>query len=167
MIRSASRLAVTSAALLFLAGSALAQSAQPGPNQLALAREVAIGSGMTRSFDAIAEPMLEQLQQMDVTRPEIKKDLGEVVNLLRPEIEQQKQQMINTTARIFATQMTEAELRDIATFFKSPSGLKYVQTQPVILDDMVREIATWTQNLSEYILIRARAEMSKRGHALQ
>ncbi len=63
--------------------------------------------------------------------------------------------------------MTEAELKDVAAFFKSPSGVKYVQTQPAILDDIVREIATWSQNLSEYILIRARAEMGKRGHQLQ
>jgi hypothetical protein len=111
--------------------------------------------------------MLDQLQQMNVARPEIKKDLDAVVEILRPEIEQQKQQMINTTARIFATQLTEAELKEIAAFFKSPAGSKYVQTQPVILDDMVKEIATWTQNLSEYIVLRARAEMSKRGHELQ
>jgi hypothetical protein len=167
MIRSASRLAATTVALLFLAGSGFAQAAEPTASQLALAREVAIGSGMTRSFDAIAEPMLDQLQQMNVARPEIKKDLDAVVEILRPEIEQQKQQMINTTARIFAIQLTEAELKEIAAFFKSPAGSKYVQTQPVILDDMVKEIATWTQNLSEYIVLRARAEMSKRGHELQ
>lgn len=167
MIRSASRLAATTLALVILAGSALAQSAEPTPAHLAVAREVALGSGMTRSFDAIAEPMMAQLQQMDVTRPEIKKDLAEVVELLRPEIEQQKQVMINATARIFATQLTEEELREIANFFKSPAGEKYVKTQPAILDDMVKEIATWTQNLSEYILLRARAEMDKRGHQLQ
>jgi uncharacterized protein len=167
MIRSASRLAATSVALLILAGSALAQTAQPTPSQIALGREVAVGSGMTRSFDAITEPMLDQLQQMDVTRPEIKKDLAAVIETLRPEIDKHKQQMVDTTARIFATQLTEAELRDIAAFFKSPSGMKYVQAQPVILDDMVSEIATWTQNLSEYILVRARAEMAKRGHQLQ
>ena len=63
--------------------------------------------------------------------------------------------------------MTEAELKDVTTFFKSPSGLKYVQAQPLILDAIVKEIATWTQNVSEYILIRARAEMKKRGHELQ
>jgi uncharacterized protein len=167
MIRSASRLAATSVALMILAGSALAQTAQPTPSQIALGREVAVGSGMTRSFDAISEPMLDQLQQMDVTRPEIKKDLAEVIGILRPEIDKHKQQMVEATARIFATQLTEAELRDVAAFFKSPSGMKYVQAQPVILDDMVREIATWTQNLSEYILVRARAEMAKRGHQLQ
>jgi hypothetical protein len=111
--------------------------------------------------------MLEQLHQMNVTRPEIKQDLDQVAELLKPEMEQQKLLIINAAARVFAERMTEAELKDVTTFFKSPSGLKYVQAQPLILDDIVKEIATWTQNVSEYILIRARAEMKKRGHELQ
>jgi hypothetical protein len=169
MIRSASRLAATSVALLMLAGTALAQQqpAQPNASHLAVAREVAVGSGMTRSFDAISGPLLEQLRQMNVTRPEIKQDLDQVVEGLKPEIEQQKQVMINAAAKVFANRMTEAELKDVANFFKSPSGLKYVQSQPVILDDIVKEMATWTQNVAEYIMIRARAEMKKRGHDLQ
>jgi uncharacterized protein len=181
MIRPAHPIAA-GLALCLWAGTAMAQqtpaqvpqrapaqtsAAQPSASQLAMAREVAITSGMTRSFDAIAAPMLDQLQQMDVTRPEIKKDLAEVVEILRPEIDQQKQKMVDTAARVFASRFNEQELRDIATFFKSPSGLKYVQTQPEILDDIVRGIATWSQNLSEYIVIRARAEMGKRGHQLQ
>jgi hypothetical protein len=121
---------------------------------------------MVRSFDAIAEPMLASLQQMNVARPEIKQDLDRVVEQLRPELEVQKQHMINATARIFASRMTEQELREIANFFKSPAGLKYVQTQPAILDDIVKELATWTQTVSEYVMIRARAEMGKRGHQL-
>ena len=63
--------------------------------------------------------------------------------------------------------MTEAELKELNAFFKSPVGLKYVQTQPQVLDDIVKEMATWSQTLSEYVMIRARAEMSKRGHQLQ
>jgi hypothetical protein len=168
MTRSATRFAATAVALLMLAGPALAQQAPlPSASHLAVAREVALGSGMTRSFDAIAEPMLDQLMQMDVTRPEIKQDLAQVVEILRPEIEQQKQQMVNAAARAFAVQMSESELKELAAFFKSPIGVKYVQTQPAVLDDIVKDIATWTQNLSEYILIRARAEMGKRGHQLQ
>jgi hypothetical protein len=168
MIRSASRFVATSLALFMLAGTAVAQQpAQPSAGHLALARDVAVGSGMTRSFDAIVEPLLEQLQQMNVTRPEIKQDLDQVVEGLKPEMEQQKQLMINAAARVFATRMTEAELKDVSNFFKSPSGLKYVQSQPIILDDIVKELATWTQNVAEYIMIRARAEMKKRGHELQ
>jgi uncharacterized protein len=175
MIRSVSRFAGTALALAMLAGPALAQqaapqapqAAQPSATQLALAREVALGSGMTRSFDSITDQMLEQMSQMNVTRPEIKQDLDQVIEILRPEMEQQKQLMVTAAARVFANRLSEQELKDVAAFFKSPSGLKYVQSQPVVLDDIVKEIATWTQNVSEYILIRARAEMKKRGHELQ
>lgn len=167
MIRSASRLAATTVALFMLASPVLAQTAQPTANQLALAREVAVNSGMTRSFDAMTEPFFSQLEQMNVTRPEIRKDLDEVVTILRPEVEQQKQKMIDMAARAFATRLSEQELKEISDFYKTPAGKKYVEVQPGLLDDIVRELATWTQNMSEYIMIRARAEMSKRGHQLQ
>ena len=93
-----SRLAATSVALFMLAGPAFAQT-QPSPSHLALARDVAISSGMSRSFDAMSEPFLQQLQQMNVTRPEIRTDLEQVVAMLRPEVEQQKQKMIDNAAR--------------------------------------------------------------------
>jgi hypothetical protein len=50
-----SRLAATSVALFMLASPAFAQ-AQPSASHLALARDVAISSGMTRSFDVMSEP---------------------------------------------------------------------------------------------------------------
>jgi hypothetical protein len=165
MIRCVSRFAVAALAVVMLAAPALAQ--QPSASHLAVAREVALGSGMTRSFDSISDQMLNQLSAMNVTQPEIKQDLDQVVEMLKPELEQQKQLMVDAAARVFANRMSESELKDVSAFFKSPSGLKYVQTQPVILDDIVKEIATWTQNLSEYIMVRARAEMKKRGHELQ
>jgi len=117
-----SHLAATSVALFMLAGPAFAQT-QPSPSHLALARDVAISSGMSRSFDAMSEPFLQQLQQMNVTRPEIRTDLEQVVAMLRPEVEQQKQKMIDNAARAFASRLTEAELKDVATFYKSPAGV--------------------------------------------
>jgi uncharacterized protein len=160
-----SRLAATSVALFMLAGPAFAQT-QPSPSHLALARDVAISSGMSRSFDAMSEPFLQQLQQMNVTRPEIRTDLEQVVAMLRPEVEQQKQKMIDNAARAFASRLTEAELKDVATFYKSPAGVKYVQIQPGVLDDIVRDLATWSQQTAQFVMTRAREEMSKRGHQL-
>jgi hypothetical protein len=170
MNRRALRSAMTGLAFLLLAGPAPAQqqnAPQPTASHLAAAREAVIGSGIVRSYDAIIEPMLDQLKQMNVTRPEIKEDLDKVVDALRPEMELQKQQMINTTATVYARYMSEPELKEIAAFFRSPAGKKYVDTQPAVLDDLVKEMATWSQNLSEYVIIRARAEMAKRGHQLQ
>jgi hypothetical protein len=165
MIRT-SRLAATSVALFMLASPVLAQT-QPSAGHLALAREVAVSSGMTRSFDAMVEPFLDQLQQMNVTRPEIKQDLTQVVAQLRPELEQQKQKMVDNAARAFATRLSEAELKDIAAFYKSPAGVKYVQVQPGVLDDVVRDLAVWTQQTGQFVMTRAREEMGKRGHQLQ
>lgn len=168
MIRFASRSGALAAALILLSGSAMAQApAQPSASHLALAREVIMNSGMVRSFDSITEPLFAQLQQMNVTRPEIRKDLDQVVEGLRPEMELQKQEMVVAAAKVYTKVMTEAELKELNAFLKSPIGLKYVQTQPQVLDDIVKEMANWSQTVSEYLIIRARAEMSKRGHHLQ
>ncbi len=166
MIRNASRLAATSVALFMLASPVFAQ-AQPSASHLALAREVAVSSGMTRSFDAMVEPFLDQLQQMNVTRPEIKNDLVQVVAQIRPELDQQKQKMVDNAAKAFASRLSEAELKEVAAFYKSAAGAKYVQVQPGVLDDIVRDLATWTQQTAQFVMTRAREEMSKRGHQLQ
>ena len=52
----------------------------------------------------------------------------------------QKQKIVNDIALIYAQALTEAELKDVIAFFKSPSGKKYVESQPVVLDEMVREM---------------------------
>ncbi|MCJ2008626.1 DUF2059 domain-containing protein [Methylobacterium sp. E-041] len=138
-----------------------------GANHLALAREVMLNSGIARSFDSIIPAFAEQIKQQTVTRPELSKDLDEVLQGLNPEMELQKQRIIDTAARIYANKLSEAELQDIAAFFRSPAGKRYVETQPQILDEMVQAMQTWTQEVSEYVMVRVRAEMGKRGHQLQ
>ena len=101
------------------------------------------------------------------TRPELTKDLDTVLASLEPEMELQKQAMIETAARIYASRLSEAELNEIATFFRSPAGKRYVGTQPQILDQMVQAMQGWTQEVSQYVMIRVRAEMGKRGHQMQ
>ena len=140
---------------------------QPGPSHLAVAREVMLSSGIARSFDSMLPVFAEQIKQAAVTRPELSKDLDAVLEGLQPEMEMQKQEMINVAARIYATRLSEAELKDIAAFFRTSSGRRYVETQPQVLDDMVQQMQAWTQQVSQYVMVRVRAEMGKRGHNLQ
>jgi uncharacterized protein len=173
------RPAAVVAAFCMSAGVALAQqpapapaaprnaAIAPAPSHLALAREVAMASGITRSLDVIAPQLYERMREQIVARPELTKDMNEVLQSLLPEMELQKQRAINAIAAIYARQLSEAELKDVMTFFRSPSGKKYVDTQPVVLDDLVREMQDWSQEVAEYIQVRVRAEMKKRGHQLQ
>ena len=137
------------------------------PGHLALAREVMLNSGLARSIDSIIPTMAEQIRKNSVTRPELAQDLDDVLKGLDPEMALQKQRMIDIAAQIYAKRLSEAELADIAAFFRSPAGKRYVETQPQLLDDMVGAMQDWTQDVSEYIMVRTRAEMAKRGHALQ
>jgi uncharacterized protein len=178
-MRTLFRLAMIPAAMILSVGLAAAQPAPPAPapsanqgptftpSHLAVAREVAIGSGITRSLDVVAPQFIEKLREQGVTRPDLKKDLNEVLTAIEPETELLKQQMINTVGRILAGRMTEAELTDVANFFKSPSGRRYVEVQPLVLDDLVREMELWSHDVAEYLMVRVRAEMGKRGHQLQ
>lgn len=147
--------AVTPAAPTFSAG------------HLALAREVMLSSGIARSFDSILPAFAEQIRKQAVTRPEITKDLDAVLVGLEPEMQLQKQRMVDIAARTYASKFSEAELKDIATFFRSTSGKRYVENQPALLDEMVHEMQDWTQDVSEYVMVRVRAEMGKRGQQLQ
>ena len=149
------------------APTAPAPAAQPSPSHLAVAREVMLNSGIARSFDSMLPVFGEQIKQSAVTRPELSKDLDSVLQGLQPELEMQKQELIATAARIYAARLSEAELKDIAAFFRSPSGRRYVETQPQVLDDMVQQMQGWTQQVSQYVMVRVRAEMGKRGHNLQ
>lgn len=134
---------------------------------LALAREVMLSSGIARSFDSIIPSFADQIRKQAVTRPEIAQDLDAVLTQLQPEMELQKQRMVDIAARTYAGKFSEAELKDIATFFRSASGKRYVEAQPALLDEMVREMQDWTQDVSEYVMVRVRAEMGKRGQQMQ
>ncbi|MCJ2034063.1 DUF2059 domain-containing protein [Methylobacterium sp. J-068] len=144
-----------------------AQSPAYTANHLALAREVMLSSGIARSFDSIIPAFSDRIRQNAVTRPELTKDLDAVLAGLEPELELQKQSMIDIAARIYASRLSEAELTEIAAFFRSPAGKRYVETQPQVLDDIVGAMQNWTQEVSEYVMVRVRAEMAKKGHQLQ
>ncbi len=76
--------------------------------------------------------------------------------------------MLDNVARVFASQAHRAGAdgnRRLLQVARPASNTS--MSSPSLLDDIVKDLATWTQNVSEYVMIRARAEMNKRGHQLQ
>lgn len=138
----------------------------PSPSHFALAREAALLTGLTRTFDALMPQFAEQAMTSVRSRPEIMKDLAEVLMALEPEMNLQKQRIINTSAKLMAGRISEADLKDVLVFFKSPIGQRWMTAQPLIFDDMVKEAESWTAEVSEYMNIRIRADMAKRGIVL-
>jgi hypothetical protein len=167
MIRVASRLATTALALAILTGAAFAQGAALSQSHLAAARDVITSSGMSRSFEIVIPQFEQRIRQQLVSRPQLSGDLDAVFKELQPEMQLQEQAMVNRAATVMAQRLTEDELKQISTFFSSAVGKRYVETQPAVLDDLVKEMQSWSNDLAEYLQIRVRAEMSKRGHQMQ
>lgn len=137
----------------------------PSPSQLAAGRDVVTSSGMSRSFDPM-EPELESqiIPLMTRTRPELIGDLKTVLTQLHPEFLKTAEEMTDIAARIYAQRMSEDDLKATAAFFNSPAGKLYVQSQPVMLDELVVQMQGWTQKLSNTMMLRVRQEMVKKGH---
>jgi uncharacterized protein len=144
------------------------QAAAPAPpaiseSHLAAAREVVVGSGLSRSLDAIVPQIAEQIRAgVSRQRPEIIKDMEESFRIVIPELSRGNDQIVTVAARLFAQRLTEPELKEAAAFFKSAAGAKYVQVQPVLLSELFSEMQVYSQTLGNLMMDRMREEMKKR-----
>ncbi len=128
------------------------------------AREVLVGSGISRSFDAFIPQFIEQAKlNISTTRPELIKDLEEISKTITPQLDAEKAEIIELGAKVYANRMTEVELKDIAAFFKTPSGARYVATQPQVLEELFGEMQAWSQRLGAKIIDIYKVELKKRG----
>ena len=62
--------------------------------------------------------------------------------------------------------MSEADLKDIAAFFKSPVGQRYNALRREAMDDLLTVLQPWVVQTSQYLFDRFSQEMRKRGHQL-
>ncbi|PWB84357.1 MAG: hypothetical protein C3F11_01815, partial [Methylocystaceae bacterium] len=141
--------------------------AAAGPAQLALARSVVIDSGIASSFQVIIPQYLDQIGiSLTRTRPELIADLNVVLANIKPEFDKKADEMIDSAAQLYLQRLSQKELEDVAAFFKSPSGRKYVGSQPILMNDMFVAMQAWSQKISVDMMTRVREEMRKKGHEL-
>ena len=136
--------------------------------QFALGKELSILSGLNKGFESLIPGILREMQMnFTRTRPEIAADLDKVLKeIILPEFNKRTDEMVDQSARILASSMTEPELKDVVAFLKTPAGKKYVETQPVSMNRIMQSMDSWNRDLSVTVVDRVRAEMKKKGHDL-
>lgn len=145
--------------------TAPAPPSEPSAASVALAREVIVASGLTRSFEIIVPQFLDQIgTTVTRTRPDLIRDLNTVMEQIKPEFDKQTQDVITNAARSYAQRLNDKQLKDISDFFKSPSGVAYVAAQPQIMGDLFSSLQGFSQRLANDMMTRVREEMKKRGH---
>ncbi len=148
------------------AESAAPAAATPPPSAAAISSaDVILGElGIKQSIALIVPGLMSQLERtVTNTRPEIRDSLRETLRAIQPEFDKSARQMYTQAAALLATQMSEKELQDVASFFDSPAGKKYLTVEPVFLQKFAAQAGPWRDQMSTEIMARAREEMKKKG----
>ena len=151
---------------LVCAAPAFAQAPALTPSHLQVAREVADLTGITQTNTSIFTEFEASVQQLTATRPEMKKDADAVIAVLKPEADKRIDEMAKTSSEVFARRMNEADLKEVAGFFKSPIGQRYNALRRDAMDDIFTVLKPWSEQTSQYLFDRFSQEMRKRGHTL-
>ncbi len=142
-------------------------AASPTATHVAKARQLILATGISRSFQIIIPEFMDQIgTTVTQSRPDLVHDVDLVLMQLKPEFERQSDEMIDQSARIYATLLSEKDIDAILVFFNSDAGKRYVGAQPLFLNQLVSGMQAWQQKISINMMARVREEMKKKGHDL-
>jgi len=166
--RLCTRYAVVGLAALAIMGLAKpAAAANPSPASVLIAKQIVQLKDVDAMFAPLARGVVEKVKnQFMQTNFMWAKDLNEVAANLHKEYDPRVSDLVDATARIYAEHFTEAELRDLLTFYQSPLGRKMIVEEPKVIDESMNHAGQWGDALAEDVIARMRAEMKKRGHDL-
>ena len=146
------------------AAAATAIPAPPSPAAIAAADQLLIDMGLKESIAKTVPTMMAEFEQnVGTTRPEIRESLRETLGAIKPEFDKSAQQTYGKVEALLALAMSEKEIVEVAAFFNSPTGKKYLAMQPLFLEHLQDVLGPWRQTLSTDIVSRARAAMKKKG----
>jgi uncharacterized protein len=141
-----------------------AAPAGPSPAALTAADTILNTIGLKQSIAIVVPGMMQELEtNVTRTRPEIRDSLRVTLKAIQPEFDQTARQTYIQAEGLLASEMSEQDITQVAAFFNSPAGKKYVQVTPVFIQNLSDVTGAWREKLSTDILERARAEMKKKG----
>lgn len=158
-------------ALIAASNAALAQqkpqAGEPSANAMKIAREIIDLKQAAVLFGPMVPGVIERVRAMLLqTSPTLGKDLDAVAENLRKAFAPRTNELLNDVAWVYASRFTEAELKEIVTFYRTPTGKKVVAWEPQVFEDAMSGLQGWQEKFAEEVIARFRAEMKKRGHDL-
>ena len=165
MNRALSAVAVTIA--LLAAPAAFAQGPQPSAAAIATAKDLVEATGATALFSPLIAGVVEQSKLLYLQQnPMLQKDLNEIAQKMRTDLQPRFAEVINEVARQYAAHFSEQELKDILAFYESPVGKKMLSEQPKVVNGSMQFAQDWANKLSTEVTAKMRDELKKRGHPM-
>jgi hypothetical protein len=153
-------------ALVAVAGTAQAQQ-KPSPAAIKMAQEILDLKNAAALFKPMVPTVIERVKGMLAqTNVMLRKDLDDVAANLNKVYAARTAELQNAFALAYASRFSEAELKEIVTFYRTPTGKKAIVLEPQIFEDTLLGLQDWQEKFAEEVIGRFRVEMKKRGHDL-
>jgi hypothetical protein len=138
----------------------------PPAENLAAARELIQVMRATDQFKALLPTIMQALKPAFVQgRPEMEKDFDAILPAINEVAARRVNELAEALAVIYASNFSVAEIHDIAAFYRSSTGQKFLTQQPVIAHESVVAGQRWAQALSSELREAIGEQLRKRGHA--
>jgi hypothetical protein len=165
-MRMISRALIAGLAFIALAsGPTRAQT--PAPDAMTAARELVTTMKAADQFKALLPIIIKNLKPAIVqNRPEIDRDYDTIMPLLLGGMTARVNEIVDEITAVYARNFTADELREVTAFYRGPTGQKFLEKQPVIMQDSMAIGQKFGQSVATEMQSRIVEELRKRGHKI-
>ena len=137
---------------------------QASPAAIAAAKEILTMKNASAMYANAVPGLVQQTKEVLLqSNLNYQKDLNEVAVIVAQSLAGREKEIGEGMAKIYASEFSEQELKDLVTFYKSTLGQKLLATEPRAIQSSMSYMNQWAQGFAEVVNGQFRAEMRKRG----
>jgi hypothetical protein len=151
-------------ALMGVPAGARQPEAPPSPAAIAAAMEILAMKNASLMYSQVVPNIVVRTKDVLLQNNlNYQRDLNEVAVIVAKNLAGRENEIGEGMAKIYATEFTEQELKDLVTFYKTPLGQKLLTSEPKAMQQSMGYVNQWSQAFAETVNAEFRAEMRTRG----
>lgn len=150
-------------AACFVSPSAFAQ--EFSDSHIKQAKQTLSATKATDSFDSILLGASAKLKnQLTANNPSDVERIGDTVDDEAIALAARRGDLEGEAARLFAKNFSEAELNEIASFFNSPTGAKYLVATPLLARELGKAARIWANGITRDLTVNVNKKLAASGN---
>lgn len=132
-----------------LATSATVPAQEIAQSHLAAARAAVAATKASDPYDAILFTAAQELKQQLIQKdPNLSDKIIQIVDQKTLDIAPRRGDLETEIATVFARAFSEQELTEIANFYKTPAGQKFLSNNPIVVREMNNAVEIWQRGVA-------------------
>ncbi len=133
-------------------------------SHLTAARDAMSSARTTEGFDGILPQLAEEAKaELIRNRPDQEEKLTELVDGVAISMAGRRGDLENEVATVFAKAFSEAELTEIAAFYNSDAGQKFLRESPIVLREMTGASRIWASGVRRDMQLAIQEKLKEAG----